>query len=590
MDTDRRNDDALPVVGDSVGGYTIERLLGKGGMGAVYLVRAVNGRQYALKVMLPAVDDVHGFRARFVREAEFAMNIRHKNLVHVYATGEDAATGLCYLVMDYMPGGSLADRLAKKRAFPVDEAISIVSKIAAALDVAHLNGVVHRDIKPDNILFAADGTPKLADLGVAKFEERKTTLTTTGMIIGTPAYMAPEQMMDSRNVDGRADIYALGVVLYQMLAGRRPNENDTAVELMAKAIKGEPLPDIRTLRPEVSAAVAYVLSLMCAPKPENRPTTLRDVIGLFRDASSGRLKVPEASPPEASSDETSLQYRVRRGSLFWITASFVVLFVVVAVGMLALSEFRQRIGSQSSQIIITNVVENVTTVTNVVHDYSILEKRAEEYAGMDGQTLLKKYSGIFGEDERSARLIDSYKAMSASERISTIKSLVLCDAIKLMGMDERKVVPVLKEIAPRIGHVPLGDLLSAFPSLECTLGSLMESGASTSEINEAIVVFLKDLMPSKGNRDSSGKNAEGGKSPSGGRKTNLEVVEVVPVVQRPVGMVVGNDKGHFSPERSYSEVELVRKMVFEMAREQIAPNLSKLLQPNCRQHQKQGNE
>ncbi len=351
--------------GDCIGGYTIERLLGKGGMGAVYLVHASDGRRYALKVMRPDDGDARGFRARFAREAEFAMNIRHRNLVAVHASGEDEKTGYCYLVMDYMPGGSLADRLAKKRALSVDEAILIVSRIADALDVAHLNGVIHRDIKPDNILFAADGTPKLADLGVAKFEDRKTTLTTTGMVIGTPAYMAPEQMMDSRHIDGRADTYALGVVLYEMLAGRRPNEDDTAVELMAKAIKGEPLPDIRTLRPEVSAAVAYVLSLMCAPRPEARPATLRDVVDLFRKVSLGTLEVPAniTTAPAPAEPETTV---APRGHLKWVVAAAV---VIIALGGAAFGwwTLAKRRGQEPLVVVrtVTNVVERTSFVTKV---------------------------------------------------------------------------------------------------------------------------------------------------------------------------------------------------------------------------------
>ena len=361
--------------GDKFAGYTVEKLLGKGGMGVVYLVCAAGGRQYALKLMKPDDGDAHGFRKRFKREAEFAMKIRHRNLIPVHAAGEDPATGICYIVMDYMPGGSLADRLAKKRKFSVDEAIGIVSQIADVLDVAHLNGVIHRDIKPDNILFTADGVPKLADLGVAKFDDGRTTLTTTGMIIGTPAYMAPEQMMDSRHIDGRADIYALGVVLYEMIAGRRPNADDTAVELMAKAIKGEPLPDIRTFRPEVSAAVAYILSLMCAPKPEARPTTLRDVIGLFKNMAFGKLVVPENMRTVTASPPTSAPRSVGRRHNIWLwTAASLVVFALSAGGAWVLSERLNRVETR----VITEVVEHTTVVTNVVEvDSEVLGKKEE---------------------------------------------------------------------------------------------------------------------------------------------------------------------------------------------------------------------
>ena len=290
-------DDTSPFEpGDRFGDYTVERLLGKGNMGTVYLMRSPDGAPFAVKIMHRGKMS-HDLRVRFAREAEFAMNIRHKNLISVYDVGEDPDSGLCYIIMEYVPGGTLSDRIKERGSVPVDEAVKIAMHVAAALDVAHGNGLVHRDVKPDNIMFAADGTPKLADLGVAKFgDDRSTMVTTTGMIIGTPAYMSPEQLIDSHNIDARSDIYSLGVVLYEMLSGKRPNSGSTSVELLAKAIKGEPLPDIRTMRPEVSAAVAHVLSLMCAPKSEDRPATSMDAARLLHKAVTGKLALPKKPP------------------------------------------------------------------------------------------------------------------------------------------------------------------------------------------------------------------------------------------------------------------------------------------------------
>ncbi len=352
----------LLETGESFGGYTIVKLLGKGGMGAVYLVRAPDGELYAMKVMYSnAAREKHDFLKRFLREAEFALQIRHPNLIPVHRVGKDEATGSCYLVMDYMPGGSLTDRLHKCRRLSVEEAISIVVQVAGALEVAHRHGVIHRDIKPDNIMFDADGTPKLADLGVAKFtdEAHKTTVTTTGMIIGTPAYMAPEQMMNAHTVDARADIYSLGVVFYEMLAGCRPHEDSTAVELMAKAIKGEPLPDVRTLRPEVSAALAYVLSLMCAPKPEGRPPSPHAVVELFQKASDGTLDVPERS-----ADEDAAR-RMRGRKLLLAILSATLLLALGAVGTMAVKGMLASRSKGDRQIIVvTNTVNHVTSVAN----------------------------------------------------------------------------------------------------------------------------------------------------------------------------------------------------------------------------------
>ena len=363
--------------GDMFGDYTVEKLLGKGGMGAVYLVRAPGGERYAVKLMFPdMVKKGSDYRKRFAREAEFAMKIRHKNLISVYDVGEDPETGLCYIIMDYVPGGSVADRLEKNGPLPMAEAVSIAAQVALALEVAHRHGVVHRDIKPDNIMFDADGTPKLADLGVAKFtdEAHKTTVTTTGMIIGTPAYMAPEQMMDSHHVDARADIYALGVVLYEMLTGKRPTEGCTAVELLAKALKGEPLPDVRTMRPEISAAIAHVLSLMCAPKPENRPATALAAAQLLQKAATGRLVIPK-KPPRAADAAARKKKRVIPLMGIVAVAGVVVLCAAVAVGLRsksapALSPVPARLVTRTNvverTILATNIVERMVVATNSV--------------------------------------------------------------------------------------------------------------------------------------------------------------------------------------------------------------------------------
>ena len=270
--------------GERFGDCTVERLLGVGGMGNVYLVRSPDGTSYALKVLDPErAGEDPDFKQRFMHEAEFAMTLHHRNLIPVLDAGEDPELGVCYILMSYMPGGSVKDRVRSQGRFPVAEAVSIVARIAGALEVAHYHGVVHRDIKPDNIMFDADGTPRLGDLGVARFKDDAHRVETTakGAIIGTPAYMAPEQMMDARHIDARADIYSLGMVLFEMLTGRRPYEGCSAMELMAKAVKGEPLPDVRTAQSDVPEAVAHALALMVAPKPEDRPQTVRDVVDLL---------------------------------------------------------------------------------------------------------------------------------------------------------------------------------------------------------------------------------------------------------------------------------------------------------------------
>ena len=192
-------------------------------MGSVFLLENAEGAQVAAKILDPESAGDHESRKRFLREAQLALGVKHPNLVEAYDVGEDPKTGLCYILLEYVPGGSLADYLKENGALPIEDAVAVVQAMASVLELAREKGIVHRDIKPANIMFDADGTPKLADLGIARKsvaeDIKTTTLTQTGAMIGTPAYMAPEQMLDAHNVDTRADIYSLGVVFFEMLTG-----------------------------------------------------------------------------------------------------------------------------------------------------------------------------------------------------------------------------------------------------------------------------------------------------------------------------------------------------------------------------------
>ena len=163
-DETRKHGKQVLAEGDRFGDCTIVRPLGTGGMGQVYLAKSADGINYALKVLHPDLEHRStDMKRRFLHEAEFLMTIRHRNLVEVFDAGEDPEMGLCYILMEYMPGGSLGDLIAREGRLPVDKAISYVSQTADALSVAHKQGVIHRDIKPDNILFTEDGVPKLTD-------------------------------------------------------------------------------------------------------------------------------------------------------------------------------------------------------------------------------------------------------------------------------------------------------------------------------------------------------------------------------------------------------------------------------------------
>ncbi|MBR4673352.1 MAG: protein kinase [Victivallales bacterium] len=266
--------------GDKFEKYIIEKELGHGGMGAVYLVRhSILDTVFALKVLYPEVAGRDKqFVERFIREGRLAGQIRHENLIAVYDAGQNEKNGMYYLVMDFVSGGSVRDRIKKSGYVDMLEAISIVRQVACALQAAQNHNMVHRDIKPDNIMFDDKGVVRLADLGIAKAtDDRDTGLTMESSVFGTPAYMSPEQARDSSKVDTRADIYSLGVVFYEMLTGRRPFSGDTTIEILTKVIDNTPAPDVRTFSKDLPADVAKLVADMLEKDREKRvksPTEL----------------------------------------------------------------------------------------------------------------------------------------------------------------------------------------------------------------------------------------------------------------------------------------------------------------------------
>ena len=252
--------------GAKFGKYTVVRLLGSGGMGAVYLVKHdVLDAHFALKVLSAdmAVRNEQ-FIPRFLREAKLCCKMRHPNLVAVHDAGRDEATGLYYFVMDYAPGGTLRKKMDSIGGpMELPQVLRIARELASALVAASELGLVHRDIKPENIMFGADGEAKLADLGIAKASDDSTLVTMDNAVFGTPAYMSPEQAYDSGKVDARADIYSLGIVLFEMLAGKRPYAGTSSMNIITKVLSKDPVPDIRTIRPDVPEKFAAVVRDMC---------------------------------------------------------------------------------------------------------------------------------------------------------------------------------------------------------------------------------------------------------------------------------------------------------------------------------------
>ncbi|HEX6384040.1 MAG TPA: protein kinase [Anaerolineae bacterium] len=250
--------------------YEVKSELGQGGMATVYQAYDPRfGRNVALKVMNYAFRDDPTFRGRFEREARTVATLEHPAIVPVYDFGEDHDQ--LYLVMRYMPGGSLADRIIEGP-LPLEEAVSIVQRIGAALDHAHQKGVIHRDLKPANILFDQYGNPFLSDFGIVKLAEATTAGLTGSGVIGTPAYMSPEQIHSEKALDGRSDIYTLGIILFEMLTGLKPYRADTPVKQMMAHVLN-PIPSICDVKPELPEEFDLVIQRALAKEREARFST-----------------------------------------------------------------------------------------------------------------------------------------------------------------------------------------------------------------------------------------------------------------------------------------------------------------------------
>ncbi|MBY0228735.1 MAG: serine/threonine protein kinase [Gemmataceae bacterium] len=272
-----------------LGAYRLLGILGQGGMGLVFQAEDTQlGRQAALKTMLPGVARNPKNKERFFREARAAAALEHPRIVPIYQVGED--NGIPFLAMPLLRGETLDDRLRREKRLPVAEAVRIAAEMAEGLEAAHAAGLVHRDIKPGNVwLEGPEGRAKLLDFGLARMEGDGTELTRSGVIVGTPAFMAPEQAKGGK-VDHRADLFGLGCTLYVMLTGRTPFKGDDTMSLLAALALDKPTPP-RALVPEVPAALSGLVMDLLGKKPEWRPASASAVLAALRcplDRAPGR--------------------------------------------------------------------------------------------------------------------------------------------------------------------------------------------------------------------------------------------------------------------------------------------------------------
>ncbi|HEX6052798.1 MAG TPA: serine/threonine-protein kinase, partial [Gemmatimonadaceae bacterium] len=310
--------------------YRIERELGAGGMAVVYLARDLQrDRDVALKVLRSELSAVSGAE-RFDREIRIAARLVHPNILPVLDSGRVSGPagedGQLWYTMPFVEGESLRDRLTREKQLPLDEVVRLTSEIADALGHAHARGILHRDIKPENILLAA-GHALVADFGVARaLGDSNDRITGTGIALGTPGYMSPEQSTGERELDARSDLYALASVSYEMLAGEAPFTGPSAQAVIARRLS-QPPPSVRVIRPGIPEGVDRVVQRALAPVPADRFATTAEFARALSDAATG-ARVAEYSP---------------RARTRWPMVAGAAVLVVAAVAFVA-----TRVGRQSS--------------------------------------------------------------------------------------------------------------------------------------------------------------------------------------------------------------------------------------------------
>lgn len=297
------------MIGQQIGNYRLVKLLGAGGMGMVYeAVHDGIGGRAAIKVLRPEIASNKDATQRFFSEARAANLIAHPGIVHIFDCGY-TASGIAYLTMEFLEGETLRQRLDRLRILTVSEAIRIMRQVAAALLAAHARSVIHRDLKPDNLMLVRDAELpggeriKILDFGVAKISEGLAEHTRTGMLMGTPAYMAPEQCREAKLATDRSDVYSLGVILYQVLAGQPPFQGEYAGDVMAMQMMQEP-PPLAQFCPRLQRPVIAFVHRLLEKKPAMRPSmeeVIRELQRLHDLVVGSQTQVPRPEPaPNAS--------------------------------------------------------------------------------------------------------------------------------------------------------------------------------------------------------------------------------------------------------------------------------------------------
>ena len=369
--------------------YRLERIIGRGGMATVFLAQDLrHDRPVALKVLHSDLAATLG-PDRFLREIRLAARLQHPHILSVHDSGETA--GCLWFTMPYVEGESLRERLTRERQLPTEEALRLTREVALALDFAHRHGVIHRDIKPENILLV-DGQALVADFGIGRAldtAEAEDRLTQTGVVVGTPVYMSPEQSTGQRELDGRTDVYSLGVVLFELLAGEPPFIGSSAQSIIAKRLSGE-VPSVRRLRPAVPEWVEQAVSRALAP------------LAADRFASPAQL-AQALAPPGATTTAPVTPIARRFGVPSWL--AFVVgILITASTGMLLWQRTHRPTEPAGTRMLAVLPFKNLGAPSDEYFADGLTEEITSRLAGNPGLGVISRTSA------------DQYKGTSKSIR------------------------------------------------------------------------------------------------------------------------------------------------------------------------------
>ena len=293
----------------TVGNYDLLEKIAEGGMGTVYKGRERgSGKIVAVKLVSPQMAKNPVFLQRFEKEYNATRSLDHPNVVRALDYG--TAAGRPYLVMEFVDGESLGQRLVRDGRLPEAEAVRLIGQVAQALQKAHRQGLIHRDVKPDNVMVTRDGEAKLADLGLVKELETDINLTRTGRGLGTPHFMAPEQFKNAKNANARCDIYSLGATLYMLVTGKMPFQSSGPLDAWMKKMNNELIPP-RQINADLSARVDAVIQRAMNADPEQRPASCREFLEELTGQSSG--KTASSAAPQPTQDLWYLLYKDEEG-------------------------------------------------------------------------------------------------------------------------------------------------------------------------------------------------------------------------------------------------------------------------------------